>query len=281
MKKLKDFVHTVKFHLSEYLFEAFNDAKNGDEFYTTLKDIENGLSYFNFNGKIIYCNCDNPSFSNFYKYFKENFDKLGIKKLIATYYSDKPEVVIYNGKDEEHTPIKSGRFQDNQQYMKECNIVVTNPPYSDGMPAELVELCYKNGCDFIFVGPLHLCKNKRVIGYIKDNKLFSVPATVNKFERPNGSFMNAPACWYTSIEVKMPKFEFVKKYNADEYPKYDNYDAIECKESKNIPEDYKGNIGVPYRFFTKFNREQFELVDCIIPKLNGKTLMDRYIIKIK
>jgi hypothetical protein len=267
--------------LINYINEAFNDAKNGDEFYTRIEDIENGLSHFNFSGKIIYCNCDDPSFSNFYKYFHDNYSKLGIKKLMATYYSDKPELVEYDGKNEKRTPIKSGRFQDNQEYMKQCDIVVTNPPYSDNMPFELIELCYKNNCNFIFVGPLHLCKTKKAFKYIKDNKLFSVPASVNKFLTPDGSYKNAPACWYTSIEVEMPKHKFTHKYDKESNPKYDNYDAIECKKSSDIPEDYDGLIGVPYRFFSRFNREQFELVDVIIPKLNGKTLMDRYIIKIK
>ena len=267
--------------ITTYINEAFNDAKNGDEFYTRIEDIEKGLSYFDFSGKIIYCNCDDPSFSNFYKYFCDNYSKLGIKKLIATYYSDKPELIEYDGNNEKRTPIKSGRFQDNQEYMKQCDIIVTNPPYSDNMPMELIELCYKNNCDFIFVGPLHLCKTKKAFSYIKDNKLFSVPASVNKFLTPNGSYKNAPACWYTSIEVEMPEYKFISKYNKEDYPKYDNYDAIECKDTKLIPQDYKDNIGVPYRFFTKFNRKQFELVDVTIPKLNGKTLMDRYIIKTK
>lgn len=267
--------------LINYINEAFNDAKNGDEFYTRIEDIEKGLSHFNFSGKVIYCNCDDPSFSNFYKYFHDNYSKLGLKKLFATYYSDNPELVEYNGKNEKRTPIKSGRFQDNQKYMKKCDIVVTNPPYSDNMSFELIELCYKNNCDFIFVGPLHLCKTKKAFKYIKDNKLFSVPASVNKFLTPDGSYKNAPACWYTSIEVEMPKHKFTHKYDKEDYPKYDNYDAIECKKSSDIPEDYDGLIGVPYRFFSRFNREQFELVDVTIPKLNGKTLMDRYIIKIK
>ena len=56
-------------HLVDYLYEKFNYANKGDEFYTRLKDIEKELSKFDFKGKIVYCNCDDPSFSNFYKYF--------------------------------------------------------------------------------------------------------------------------------------------------------------------------------------------------------------------
>ena len=61
--------------LINYINEAFNDAKNGDEFYTRIEDIERGLSYFDFSDKVIYCNCDDPSFSNFYKYFHDNYSK--------------------------------------------------------------------------------------------------------------------------------------------------------------------------------------------------------------
>jgi hypothetical protein len=78
----------------------------------------------------------------------------------------------------------------------------------------------------------------------------------------------------------MPEYKFVSLYNENDYPKYDNYDAIECKDSKKIPKDYKGNIGVPYRFFTKLNRNQFNIVDSLSnPKLNGKNIMSRIIIK--
>ena len=69
-----------------YLHKAKNN-KN-DEFYTQLKDIENELKHYEcyFKDKIIYCNCDNPKWSNFWKYFEMNFRRLDLKKLIATYY---------------------------------------------------------------------------------------------------------------------------------------------------------------------------------------------------
>ena len=267
--------------LIDYILnESFNDGKNGDEFYTRIEDIENGLKYFDLSGKIIYCNCDDPSFSNFYKYFYDNYSKLGIKKLIATYYSNKPELVEYDGKNEKRAPIKSGRFQDNSDIMKQCDMVITNPPYSNKMPIELIEMCYKYNVDFAFVGPLHLTYKKEVKEYLKSGKLNSIPVSINKFLRPNKTYMNAPACWYTNIQVDMPKYKFSKKYNKEDYHKYDNYNAIECGNSNDIPEDYTGNIGVPYRFITKLNRNQFEIIDTLPnPKLNGKNKMARIIIK--
>lgn len=269
-------------NLQEFIFEAFNDAKNGDEFYTRIEDIEKGLQYFKLSGKIIYCNCDNPEFSNFYKYLKDNFSSLGLKKLMATYYSENPELVEYDGKNENRTSIKSGSFQDNEQYIEECDMIITNPPYSNNMPIELIELCYKHKTDFAFIGPLHLIINRKVKDYIISGKLNSIPATVNKFNRPDGNLSNAPACWFTNIRVNIPEFELNKTYNINDYKKYSNYDAIECNKSQNIPDNYYVNIGVPYRFFTKINRKQFEIVDILNnPKLNGKNLMARLIIKRK
>jgi hypothetical protein len=265
-----------------YINEGFRDGKNGDEFYTRIEDIEKGLKYIDLSGKIVYCNCDDPSFSNFYKYLKENFKSLELKQLLATYYSDEPKLYTFDGKDETSEDIKSGRFQDNGDIMKRCDIVITNPPYSDKMPIQLIEMCKKYNKDFAFVGPLHLIYKKEVKKYICDGSLNSIPASVNKFLRPDGGYMNAPACWFTSLTVDMPEYKFTAKYNEEEYPKYSNCDAIECKDSKFIPGDYDGNIGVPYRFFTKLNRKQFDIVDTVpVPKINGKAIMARMIIKRK
>ena len=70
---------------------AANKAKN-DEFYTQLSDIENELKHYkkHFKGKTVFCNCDDPYESNFFKYFAINFNHLGLKKLICTCYSGSP-----------------------------------------------------------------------------------------------------------------------------------------------------------------------------------------------
>ena len=98
---------------SLYIIEKFAAPNNGDEFYTRLKDIEKCCQDFNFSGKVIYCNCDDPSFSNFWKYFHDNFSKLRLKKLMATYYSDDPYLYEYDGKDINKTKIDSGRIMRN------------------------------------------------------------------------------------------------------------------------------------------------------------------------
>lgn len=267
--------------LSYIISEKFNNAQLGDEFYTQIKDIEKELSYYDLKGKIIYCNCDNPKFSNFYKFFYDNFDKLGIKYLYATYFDKEPKLYEYDGKDVKTSDIESGQFQDNEEIMKKCDIVITNPPFSEKLPNKLVELCIKNKKDFIIVAQLHLIQSKDIFNLYKEDKIKVGYTNINDFVRPDGSKKGAPCCWWTNLEVEHKPIKFEKEYNENDYPKYDSYDAIECNSWKNIPKDYKGNIGVPYRFITKLSHEQFDVVDIIRPKLNKENIMMRLVIKFK
>ncbi len=74
--------------------ELFDKAKKNkaDEFYTQMPDIEAEMKHYkeHFRGKVVFCNCDDPYESNFFKYFAMNFNYLGLKKLIATSYSNSP-----------------------------------------------------------------------------------------------------------------------------------------------------------------------------------------------
>ena len=266
--------------IQDYILEKFNDAKNGDEFYTRLDDIEKGLKPFNFANKVVYCNCDNPEFSNFYKYFKDNFKSLKLKKLYTTYYSDDPYLYEFDGQNLNKQSIKSGRFQDNVDILKKSDIIVTNPPYSDDMPIELVELCLDNKKDFIIVGPLHLVIKRKMFNYLKNEQVFSTPVSINKFDRPDGGAKNAPSCWWTNIYIDHP-FKATKSYSSDKYRKYDNYDAIDCKNYEDLPNDYDGVIGTSYRFICYMNKDDWELADYKKLKLNGKTTSTKLLIKKK
>ena len=266
--------------ISQYLVEKFNNANQGDEFYTRLVDIERGLAPFNFSGKIVYCNCDNPEFSNFYKYFKDNFTKLGLKKLLATYMDNSPKLFTVTKDGETHIDIESGRFQDNVDILKQADIIVTNPPYSNNMPIELVELCLDNNKDFIIVGPLHLAIKKQFFKYLKAEQIFSTEIPINDFDRPNGIGKTAPSCWWTNIYIDK-QFKAHKAYDPNSYPKYDNYDAIDCKRYEDLPNDYDGVIGTSYRFICYMNKDEWELVDYKKLKLNGKTTSTKLLIKKK
>jgi len=72
-----------------------------------------------------------------------------------------------------------------------------------------------------------------------------------------------------------------KKYSPEEYPKYDNYDAINVDRTEDIPKDYYGAIGVPITFLEKYNEDDWELLDILRPKLDGKYLYRRIIIRRK
>lgn len=102
-----------------------------------------------------------------------------------------------------------------------------------------------------------------------------------------GKEVNVPSLFWTNLDYdfEKPFVELTKTYNPIDYPKYDNYDAIEVSRSKNIPMDYTGLMGVPLSFIYKLNPNQFELIDiksCSkLLKLSGKTLYARLIIKNK
>ena len=102
-----------------------------------------------------------------------------------------------------------------------------------------------------------------------------------------GKEVNVPSLFWTNLnyDFEKPFVELTKTYNPVDYPKYDNYDAIEVSKSKNIPMGYSGLMGVPLSFIYKLNLNQFELVDITgcskLLKLNGKNLYGRLIIKNK
>lgn len=198
----------------------------------------------------MYCNCDNPKFSNFWKYFHDNFKKLGLKHLIATYYDKNPKRYDYDGKDVITKEIKSGRFQDNTNIMDECDIVVSNPPYSSNMPVEWTKLCINKHKDFIFVGPKHLSIKKDFFNFIKENKVFIGYTNINEFVRPDGSKATAPTFWYTSFNVKKEPFNTKYTTKNHTYPTVEGHDdIIYVNPAITIPMDYKGKMYVPFTFF--------------------------------
>lgn len=140
---------------NENLHKA-KEAKN-DEFYTQLNDVSEELRHYkeHFKDKIIFCNCDDPTWSAFWRYFHLNFDHLGLKKLISTHYDkEKPTYKMeYTGGNDNDieagvkTPLEgNGDFRNQEciDLLKEADIVVTNPPFSiareDFIP-QLFEYC--------------------------------------------------------------------------------------------------------------------------------------------
>ena len=277
MPKKKIFIKKMNF-----LLEAFRNELSGDEFYTKYGDIQKELSNYDFSNMIVYCNCDKPDSSNFVKYFKNNFTALGIRKLMATFNGTKPFLYEFDGISEKNTSIASGRFQDNIDLVKQCDIVVTNPPFSNGQALEMINLLIPSGKKFIIVAPFSLCGRKIIIDYIKEGLLFIGNNNIRRFDAEDGKTISSPTCWWTNIPVNHEPILLTAKYNKQNYPMYDNFNAIECSNYKLIPSDYKGNIGVPITFLSKFNQKQFEILGILYhPTIKGKNIMSRIIIKLK
>jgi hypothetical protein len=251
--------------------------QKNDEFYTQLTDIEKELHDYKeyFKGKTIFLNCDDPKESNFWKYFEMNFNHLGIKKVISTHYEDsKPsykmemvETSFCNGKISDYskieTPLKqNGDFRSDEavELLKESDIVITNPPFS--LFREYIAQLVKYNKKFLVIGNKNAITYKEVFPIIKDNKVWLGVNLVNNFNTPNNELKSAPSLWFTNLKhnIRNEELDLYKKYNEDEYPKYDNYDAINIDKVVDIPMDYDGVMGVPITFMTKYNPEQFEIV---------------------
>ncbi len=273
-----------------------------DEFYTQLSDVEKELKYYReyFKDKVIFCNCDDPIDSNFFKYFELNFYTLGIKRLIATHYDkekpsymleiirDDKEEGLITSKDIIKTKLKqNGDFRSPEciELLKQADIVITNPPFS--LLREYVEQLMEYKKDFIIIGNTNALTYQEIFRYIKDDKIrtgytnfnvgmyFYVPDSYEKYHKiVDGRKMVrvSTSCWFTTLPVKKHKENIIlyKNYNPDVYPKFDNYNAINVNKVSDIPIDYDGMMGVPITFLDKYNPEQFKVVDA----LNRYALLD-------
>lgn len=237
-----------------------------DEFYTQYADIEKEIKNYNLEGKKIYLNCDDYRYSNFVKYFKDNFNKLKIAYLTASNY-DNGECAYqyeYDGVEEKITALKgNGDFRSDEcvELLKEADVIITNPPFS--LFREYVALLMKYDKKFIIIGNQNAITYKEIFPLIKENKLWLGMNYCKEFIQPNGEIKNfGNICWLTNISNKKRNTPLVlyKKYSAEEYQKYDNYDAIECCKTAYIPMNYNGLIGVPISFLDKYCPEQFEIV---------------------
>ena len=276
---------------------AAKTAKN-DEFYTTLSDIEKEMHYYKdfFRDKIVYCNCDDARDSNFFKYFSLNFEFLGLKKLITTGYKadGKGVVLVYEGDkngnrrvDNEEIIVNElngdGDFRSEEciEYLKQADVVVTNPPFS--LFRQYVKQLMDYGKKFIIIGNQNAITYKEIFPYIKNNQLWlgmSMNGSNRWFVAPNSYEVKENAAgykldekgrkmffvngvtWFTNIENKRrnEKLDLYKRYSFEDYPKYDNFDAINVDKVADIPMDYDGVMGVPITFLNKYCPTQFEII---------------------
>lgn len=190
------------------------------------------------------------------------------------------------------------------ELLKQADIVVTNPPFSlfREYVAQLVEYDKK----FVVIGNLNALTYKDIFGLVKAEKIWfghSIHSGDREFQVPSDYLLTAASSrvdesgnkfirvkgvrWFTNLDYEERHEDLIlyKKYNPEEYPKYDNYDAINVDKTKDIPMDYAGAMGVPITFLDKYNPEQFEIIkfrkgdddkDLVI---NGKSPYFRIVIK--
>ncbi len=318
-------------------------AKN-DEYYTQLPDIENELKHYKayFKDKIVYCNCDDPTISNFFNYFSYSFELLGLKKLITTCFknqqrdlftkhdSDQAIMLEYNGFQEGDripkiedigvTYLKgNGDFRSVEcvEILKQADIVVTNPPFS--LFRDYVAQLIKYNKKFVIIGNKNAITYKEIFPLVKENRiwvgntpmgkdlLFDLPEDyanellVTKKEGSSYKIVDgvvkgrSQSIWLTNLDHKKRHEELIlyRKYRSQDYPHYDNFDAIEVSKTKDIPMDWEGVMGVPITFLDKYNPDQFEIIGMDRPlmteltgkqsrfKINNKEMYARILIRNK
>lgn len=251
-----------------------------DEFYTQLTDIEKELKHYkdHFRDKVVFCNCDDPEESNFWRYFSQSFEHLGLKKLVSTHYErDKPSYKLeitcdknedgrINSLDKVITPLQqNGDFRSPEciEIMKEADIIVTNPPFS--LFREYLSLLISMNKKFLIIGNNNAVTYKDVFYLIKDNKVWmGISPRGMDFVQADGTLKNVNANWYTNLPHSKRYEDIVLfreyKGNEDSYSEYDNYDAINVDKVADIPKDYAGVMGVPITFLDKYNPNQFDIL---------------------
>lgn len=326
-------------------------AAKYDEFYTQYIDIQKEVEAYleynpdSFRNKVVYCNCDDPYESNFFRYFVLNFERLGLKQLITTSYKPSPiantqlelfvdyststktkgrpkvtankiiintvgdidgdgefnlkdvAIQLKENKNNEWTPLEGdGDFRSKEciELLKQCDIVVTNPPFS--LFREYIAQLFEYGKQFLIIGNMNAISYKEVFPQIQENKMwlgatgagvdmvFAVPEGVEIAEADRqkaarlgyvGNYTRlGNSTWYTNLDhgkrhqpLSLMTMADNKKFNkkvqksTTAYITYDNYNAIEVPFTDAIPSDHKGVMGVPISFLDKYSPEQFEIID--------------------
>ncbi len=187
------------------------------------------------------------------------------------------ETLIKNNKNVLSLLKGNGDFRSEEciELLKQADIVVTNPPFS--LFREYVAQLDQYNKDFIIMGNTNTLVCKEVFKMFKSDRIrtgfthfntgmfFYVPDTYEKYHHiENGKKIArvSTSCWYTSLPVKKHTENLIlyKSYSSEEFPKYDNYNAINVDRYTDIPNDYYGILGVPITFLDKYNPRQFEII---------------------
>lgn len=252
-----------------------------DEFYTQISDIERELMHYRdqFRDKVIYCNCDDPVESEFYRYFHLNFHFFGMKKLLSTHYDkDKPTYSLvyeggtceesdndYNSYDQKIPLKEDGDFRSDESIdlLKQSDIVVTNPPFS--LFREYVAQLIKYKKKFIIWGNLNAVTYKEIFPLIKDQKMW-IGFTANKTcifrladdytkwdkkataEHNDGhKYGKVPSITvYTNMPIKKSTDRVIlwETFSQDKFPTYENYAAFDCNKVSYLPQKNEVDVWI-------------------------------------
>lgn len=291
-----------------------------DEFYTQYEDIEAEVMKYRkqFRNKVVYLPCDDPAEkkSEFWSFFVNNFDAFGLKKLIATHYSEdgKAYKIWIDGDTTndgfvddadafQEDLIGNGDFRSPEciEILKECDIVCTNPPFS--LFREFLELIVGYNKKCLIIGNKNAYAYKEIFTLIKNNKIWIGYEQPKNFRLEDGSItkkVNGLCRWFTNLNCSKRQEELIltKEYNEIDFPFLDNYNAINVSKVVDIPKDFTNYMAVPITFIDKYNPNQFEILGITNtgeenpgiryentphgrPLLNGKELYIRILIKRK
>ncbi|MCX7075750.1 MAG: type II toxin-antitoxin system RelB/DinJ family antitoxin [Methylococcales bacterium] len=171
------------------------------------------------------------------------------------------------------------RSDECEALLAEADIVATNPPFS--LFRQYIDLLVRHEKNFIILGNMNATTTKEIFPLFRDNKVWygeSIRSGDRKFFVPDSYPLNASGCgidengrrfirvtgvrWFTNLETsgRHEPLELTQFYSPDEYPRYENYNAIEVGRTQNIPIDYDGIMGVPITFLDKYSPDQFEII---------------------
>ncbi len=322
----KKFLHQAKNAKKDEFYTQLSDIENElrhykDHFknktvYCNCDDprISNFFHYFSYNfenlglKKLITACYKNQDIDLFSRHDNE-------KAVYLEYYGDKNDNRVPDPEEiGVHHLTGDGDFRSEEciKLLKQADIVVTNPPFS--LFREYVAQLVEYGKQFVIIGNINAITYKEIFKLIKENKAwlginlgrgvsgFIVPdhyelyGTEAKIDDNGNRIISSNNClWLTNLDHKKRHEDIVlyKSYKPEEYPTYDNYDAIEVSKTKEIPMNYKGAMGVPITFLDKYNPEQFEIIGIDRPlvekitgkvsrfRINGKEIYARILIKNK
>ena len=266
-----------------------------DEHYTQYSDIEKELILHSphFENKTIMLCCDKPYVSEFWNFFQNNLQNLDIPMVVSTFWSDenkfpaKMTILTKNGVTEK--PLKgNGDFLSDEirNIMSYIDVVVTNPPFGNGLFSAFLQQLQELNKKFIVIGPTMSGYDGKVFDMFKNNKISTGYNHNMKFydQMNNGKRKTKQTSWFTNFEI--PEKGDFPQNNADigNFEKYDNFNAINVNHIKDIPTNYYGMIGVPPSVIEDIDQNIYNILRSFRSgslKINGKVMPKRWIIQKK